>query len=611
MTTNNNNFSSLYEVNGVVGGATNATGSKIVVRVNTNLVLLPQNSICLVGNNSSSLELLMPESPGNGSTITIVDYNGNFSKYPTVLTLNSPTKFISNSSQSLTLDRNGIAVTLLYYAAGDCWSIIGASNNSKINTKSISLSGSSSLSLDASSSQIYCVKPVDSPSKNIFISKDFAGKIINGGNGSIALVLKNSENEQIIEVLDSTTNIKSASIFYDETLTDFVVEQEGIFSASGLNGITVVSQSQNLKFYDKNSTLISDSATEIEVASDFLSINEVSADKIRISANLNGIFSANTLILSTPTYSLNQSSAYFQVLSPNQSDREILISREWVGKIINDGDGYYGLILKDQTSNQVIGELSSSSNIKAASVWYDGSDFVLLEESSYTFENLVSNVYRTTNIKTDDYEIRSGERVLCDCSSKSIVLQAPTSGRFQIVDITPQQLQTTNSITIESSSTFNGIQAPLLLNRELLLNPEFEYVSTADDWIVLNSAFGSSFMSRSFNISGNITATSGLITGSRLLLIDKGKNKLRVESIGGICVGGGACNISIYKNGSVLLPDFTSLDFNSSSLLKYTNENSNSNFDLVADGDYYILRVMAVTNGTSNFSYSLWISEVA
>lgn len=254
--------------------------------------------------------------------------------------------------------------------------------NDKDSLNSISITLSSDYSISLDSPKILYINPNNS-NRVVNLNQEWNGYIINSSDdGSFSLQLH--DGTDIIEEMGIASNIKSALVFYDTSSNEYVIKQTAKFiNSSSINPTSAAQISLDTTNFDKNL-----SVSDINLQLALQTLDEALSNTN--SASLN--FTSNSSQLSS-NITLTKQSSYFQIHNPLSSDHIITLDLEWIGQIINDGDGTHSLLLQNPSSNSIIAELSPATNLKAVLLWYDTnlSQFIVQQTALWQANNVASS----------------------------------------------------------------------------------------------------------------------------------------------------------------------------------------------------------------------------
>lgn len=561
-----------------------------ILNVNESLEI-PLQTVCFVEN--SDIVLDVPKFPSNGSSFAIISRSSKILLRVAAGNL-SHIRDLEENKKEVQFELGDYSVFFIYDESIECWNLVHK-NVSSISCKNI---GSlSNLTLNGESASTQSLNPLE-PTL-VKVKNNFVGSIINIGDGTNSILIENFLSSETICELSKVTNIRSVFVYFDTNLQDFVALTTGIYSPYGYI------ENKPLEIYD-GEELAASEIRELKFQDGLFNINQLGPSAI-LSFNNTAFLGSNTQILAG-NKELNQSDEFFQLLDPDGQNRSVIISDDWTGKIINNGDGISALILLN-TELELLVELSSATGIKAVSVWFDGTNHIILQESSYSYENISFIGFVTTNIKTSDYVAKNGERILCDTSAGSFKITAPSYGRFQIVDATGGAVSELdgfgeNNLLVETKantqSTILG-QTSILLNKGLIA-AEFEYISSQKDWKLLSQSMKTDEIN-TFSIRGEIKNPT---QGQTFILISKDSKRLKIKSISGF-TNSGICTISIKKGGILSLQSFSYLSL-STNFSKHQNTSLAQEEILSLDQDFYSIEIISQIE-TSNLSYVVWLES--
>lgn len=559
-----------------------------IINVNASLEI-PLQTVCFVENSDVVLDV--PKFPSNGSSFAIISKNSRFLLRVTVDN-SSHIRYLQENKKEVQYELGDYSVFYIYDNSTNRWNLVHK-NVSSISCKNIG--STSNLVLNSESASTQSLNPLEPAI--VKIKKDFVGSIINIGDGTYPIILKNFLSSETICELSIITNIRSVSVYFDTNLQEFVAITVGIYSSFGYE------ENLPLEIYD-GEDLAADEVRKLKFQDGLFNINQQGQSAI-LSFNNTAFLKSNTQTL-TGNKTLNQSDAFFQLLNPNGQNRSIIVSNSWTGKIINNSDGIYSLTLLN-TNSEPLGELSNSIGVKAVSVWFDGTSHVILQESSYSYENISFVGFITTNVKTSDYVAKNGERILCDTSAGSFKITTPSYGRFQIVDATngatsEQDGFGENNLLVETSLPNKILgQTSILLNKGLVA-AEFEFISSQKDWKLLSQDMKTDGIN-TFSIRGEIKNPT---QGQTFILISKDSKRLKIKSFSGF-TSSGLCTISIKKGGTLSLQSLSYLNL-STNFSKHQNTSSVQQEILSLDQDFYSIEIISQIE-TSNLSYVVWLES--
>lgn len=563
-----------------------------VIAVDEDLELIPQ-TVFFVGENLD-LQLTVPAEVINGSSFAIV--SNKTSKFLLKIQPDSGSKIVLPGGEEMAeaVFSEGIyTVVFMYREDNNSWNLLGEAGQELFCGDVIS---NNSLSLSRNSAFTQSLNVVGE--KTVLVKAGFVGNVINAGDENSILLLKDFETAEEICELSKFTNVRATFIYYDTNQNKWVTVYTGIFSTySDL-------ENKPLSLYN-GATLQAEQVREIYFEDGLFSIVS-DGNKANISFNNTAFLDANTSALSG-NISLNENSAFYQRLSPNGQNRDIIVHSGWTGTIINNSDGIFALRVISATTTDLIEELSAATGIRAIKLWFDSEEPISLQESSYSYENFSFTGFKTTSIKSADYTAKNGERILCDTSAGGFKIITPTYGRFQVVDASSNAISEndgfgSNSLVVEtplgSDDKIVGKES-LILNRGLV-SAEFEYISSQKDWKLLNPIEPPV---KTFSIVGEIVSP---IQGLSKILIARDEKNLRIKSISGF-TSQGLCTISIKKREQTALSSLSYLNFSDSNS-KYTNTSQSSLENLSLEDDYYTIVIVSQI-ASANFSYTIWLES--
>lgn len=551
-----------------------ASPNIVEINQSTALVLSAPQTTVFVSISNSQIEIELPNTVPNGQKITFIDINNKFRQFPLIL------KIGQSPSEKIILKSNN---ELIFYQ--NKW------NSTFPSITSEESSPQQQITLNQFSSYYQLLTPITNE-LIVIIEPNYTGQIVNCGDGSKSVILKTIDNS-ILATLSLTSNIKAITIngyYYSKIEAQFT-------NSNPILEIPLV--------VENSSEILTTSIKKLKINSGIINSSyDPNTKTLNLSTNLQAIFTTNKENLGNSSKILNGSSDYFQLLSPINANRTVTVSTTFVGKIINDTDGTYSLILieeGEETTQTVITELSKNSNIKAILLWHDGNSFVVQQESSYDYEALNNNIYSTTSLKTSDYSAKQSERIPCDTTLGSFTIFAPISGRFQILDAT-RNFETNPLIIrprIGSLSTIENQSEIYISNNGV--SPEFEFIAETNNWILINTDYTA--FNRTFEINGRLQLPR---PGFYHAVFNFNQNSnIKIEQIIATC--NGTSTISIYKNNTLELP-LNSLQITSQPTI-HTVQQLLSAYHLQKNStDFYSIKVETASPNCFNLFYSIKLS---